>query len=529
MWIERDLDKMYARKKFFKIIFKGIEKDEYFRVWQSKITQKENAPDTSYIKTEFCNSIDDLNYYIEGKKYGINTYFNLATTDGKGGEVDNLKYRYCLAWDFDKKDDLNLDSKEIMFRFKALKLFYHAIVDSGNGFHVYMIINKTDDLQKVEDITKALGSILKADPNAMLKTQILRVPLTFNIKDKTKHKQVNIIHMFEENTIKPYDIDKLYKRFCNKKQSDDRTIQHAMNKSHFPPCIINMLKGVNEGDRNFAMRRIISFLKVYKYPESEGYNIIKEWNDKNNPPMSDIELNNQFKYIWEKYNYFGCITKDEGAQAIINKYCNKNECKSKSKNDILPIEGESITMEYTLCTDLRRSKKKFQLNGSHLVLISILKNNNSILYSNQLTQHLTYKGESCFGQTKISQLINELADNGYITIDKGNKRKCEKDLYKLTLIKSDDLTQFNMSYFVVLGVIKKNITPGDFRIYCFLRYRLKNGLSCTEDIIADELGISQSNVSYHIANLIKEKYIELYNNTNHKYSAYSNNYYRVNC
>jgi DNA-binding MarR family transcriptional regulator len=335
--------------------------------------------------------------------------------------------------------------------------------------------------------------------------------------------------MYEKSTVRPYNIDKLYEKFCNKQtESSDRTIQYALNKSNFPPCIVNMLKGVNDGDRNFALRRIISFLKVYKYSESEGYNMVKEWNNKNNPPMDNNELDRQCKYIWGKYNYFGCITKNEGSQAMINKYCNKEECKSQSKNDILPVEGESITMEYKLCTDLRRSKKKFQLNGSHLLLISILKNNNGELYSNQLIQHLTYKGESCLGQRTLSQLINELADNEYITIIRGNKRKGERDLYKLLPIKSDDITQFNMSYFVVLGVIKQNITPEDFKIYCFLRYRLKKELSCTEDVISDELGISQQNVSYHINNLVKEKYIEKYHTDNNN-SYFPSNYYRVNC
>lgn len=522
MWIERDIDKMHERKKFFRLIFKGMEKDEYFRVYQSKPAKKEG--DSDYRNVTFFNNIDDLNYHVESKKYNINTYFNLATTDGEQGEVSNLKYRYCLGWDFDKKDNPGLDVKELMFKFKELNLWYHILIDSGHGFHAYMIIDRTNDLQKVDDVTKTIGFKLKADPRAMLKTQILRIPLTFNINGK-KTKQVSIVKMFEEN-VKPYNIDKLYDRFCHK-QDDDRTIQYALNKSNLPPCIINILKGVECGDRNFALRRIISFLKVYKYSNSEGWNIVKEWNNKNSVPIDDSELDYQFKQMWEKFNYFGCITKDSGIQAIVDKYCNKDECRSKSKNDILLVEGETITMEYKLCKDLRRpTRNKFQINGSHLLIIGILKNNNGELYSDQLMQRLTYKGESCIGLTKISQFINELADNGYLTIRRGNKRKGEKDLYKLTPIKSNNLTQFNMSYFAVLGVIKKNITPEDFKIYCFMRYRLANGLNCTEEIIADELGISQPNVSLHISNLVKEKYLEKYINNG---SYFSSNYYKVNC
>ena len=492
--------------------------DQYIRIFQTK---------DNFNKVTFGNNIDELNNYIENHRYSANTNFNLATVDGQAGATENLKYRYFLAWDFDKKLDDKLDAKEIMFRFKNLGLWYHAIIDSGNGYHVYMCINKTNDFKKVEEATRTIGEKLGADPEAMLQTQVLRVPITFNIKDKPK--QVNIINMFESN-IKPYDINKLYSKYCKKETLEDRTIKYALNKSNFPPCVVNMLKGVLDGDRNFVIKRLISFLKIYKYSQSEAWNIIKEWNYKNDPPISDKELEYQFNYVWEKpYTCFGCIiTKHTDLQAKLNTYCNKELCQNKSKDEILFVEGETIQMEFKICKKFEPQRKnKFQLKGNHLLLISILKNNPEGLGTDGIIKNLTYKGKCCLSNKTLSNVLNELSQNEYLTKVAGNRRKKEKDFFKLNNIKCEEIEKFNLSFFAVLGVIQGNITSEDLKIYCYIRYRLSKRLDATQEKIADELGVTQSVISYHINNLLEAKYLDLY------YVDYSNGYgrnvYKINC
>lgn len=488
--------RMYERKKFFRLIFNGIEKDEYIRIFQSK---------EDYSQVTFFNGIDELNDYCESKRFNANTYFNLATTDGVGGATENLKYRYCLAWDFDKKIDSNLDSKELMFRFKELGLWYHALIDSGNGYHVYMVIDKTEDLDKVDEVTKSIGLKLKADTDAMLKTQILRVPFGYNYKYE-KLKQVNIVKMWEKN-VKPYSIEKLYKSYCGK---TDRTIQYALKKSNFPPCVSNILKGVIDGNRNFAIKRLISFLKVYQYSKSESWNVVKEWNYKNSPPINDDELERQFNYIWEKnYNCFGCITNDIDAQAKIKTYCNINLCKSESKNNILFIEGETIQMEYKICDKIKLHKKSFQIKGNHLLLIGILKNYPEGLNTSEILAKLTYKEKCCMSNKTLGNILNELTENKYLTRIIGNKRKKEKDFYKFNQIDCKEMDKFNLSYFAILGVVEKKISAEDFKIYCFMRYRLSKGLNVTQEKIGDELNITQQAVSSHINSLVKEHYLEI--------------------
>lgn len=523
---QEKIERLYKRKLFFNALYSdaiglgnNLINNQYIRVFQKK---------DEFNKVTFWNNIDDLNMYIENNRFNANTYFTLATTDGVAGAEENLQYRYFLAWDFDKKIDNKLNAKEIMFRFKELKLWYHCIIDSGNGYHVYMCINSTNNLKMVEKVTKALGEKLGADPEGMLRTQILRVPLTFNLKNRAK--QVNIIKMFSKDTIKPYDIDKLHDKYCKfTENKTDRTIQYAINNTNFPPCIVNILKGVEDGDRNFCLKRLISFLKLYKYNESESWNIIKEWNYKNEPQIDANELEYQFQYIYDKeYKCFGCITEDTLLQAQIKKYCDKEMCGNNHKNEIMYIEGDVIQMEYKICKKLESQRKNIlQLKGNHLLIICILKNNPEGLRTDEIIDKLTYKNKCSMSDKTLYNILNELSDNGYVTKIQGNKRKSEKDFYKMNSIKCEEIEKFNLCYFALLGVIKQNITPEDFKIYCYLRYRIHKKLNLVQEQLADELGLDQSTISKHIQNLIREKYLEI-KEVDYRINPLGVNIYKVN-
>lgn len=526
--MEDKIKKLYDRKVFFKTLYaeafdghNDLTDNQQFRLFQKK---------DDFTKITFYSNVDDMNNYIENNKYSSNLYFSLATTNGKGGAEDNLLYRYFLAWDFDKKLDKELNSYELMFRFKNLGLWYHALVDSGNGYHAYMCINKTNNLDKVEAVTKAIGKLLKADPESMLKTQVLRVPLSMNLKDKPK--QANIIKLYEEKTIKPYDINDLYNTYCGftSHSTNDRTIKYAINSTEFPPCIINILKGVCEGDRNFCLKRLISFLKIFRYKESEARNIIIEWNNKNNPPLSKKEIEYQFKYIWDKeYRCFGCNTDDNNLQGLIEKYCKKEKCTNIHQNEILLIDGEIIEMEYKLCKKLEPQRKDIlQLKGNHLLIICILKNNPEGMRTNKIIDELTYNGKCSLSHTILDKVLKELIQNSYITKIHKNQENDEDDMYKINPIKCKDIDKFSLSYFAVLGVIKGNITSEDFKIYCYLRYRKNRGLNLVQEKIADELGMTQQSISKHIKRLTNEKYLEVVHEKNKDSHQYDINIYKIN-
>ena len=94
-----------------------------------------------------CKDIDEAVSFCNRKdKYFYNSYYSLSTTDGAGRATENLKSRACLCWDFDKKDlgqDFNI--KDILHLFKSIRLYYHAIIDTGHGYHVYVFIEPTTE------------------------------------------------------------------------------------------------------------------------------------------------------------------------------------------------------------------------------------------------------------------------------------------------------------------------------------------------------------------------------------------------
>ncbi len=513
------IDILYQRKKFFKIIFPKINKWEYIRIFQKR---EDNS------KTTFWNDIDDMNTYIEKFKFNTNTYFSLATTDGQGGTITNIKHRYCIGLDFDKKLDSTLDTKEILLRFRKLNIWYHCIIDSGNGYHVYICIQETSDIEKVIQVTKILGQLLRADCQAELNTQILRVPLTYNLKDNVV-KQVNIIHMFDKNTIKPYDINKLYDRFVNinKVKNNDINIQYALKNTKIPPCIINILKGIEEGDRNWCLKRLISYFKLYGYNKNESNILIKEWNSKCTPPMSESELEYQFDYIWEKpYKCFGCRTRDKNILNKINKYCNKDICRYRNNNSTI---DDGVMIEYKILKRIEKSRRKnvVQIKGNEFLILMILKYNEKGLHTSEILKELTYKGKTYMNKITLNKYLKNLLDKKYIEKVNGNKSKGEENLYISKEIRTDDLHKINISFFCILGVLRDEITAEDLRIYSYIKYRLQESLSVTENVIADNLGIAKSTVSLHIANLVDTRYIDIVGK-DRVHKKYGFNIYRLN-
>ena len=472
-----------------------------------------------------------MNNYIEKYKFGCNTYFSLASTDKNGGAIENLKHRYCIGLDFDKKLDNTLDAKEIMFRFKKIGLWYHAIIASSSaGFHTYICIEETDDINKVVQVTKSLGQLLGADDKAELATQILRVPLTYNLKHN-KSNQVNIIHMFEKNTIKPYNIDNLYNKYCsiNNSNTDDRTIKYEIKNTNMPPCIINILTGVEEGMRNWSLKRLVSYFKLYGYSKSESSIMIKEWNNKCDPGLSTHELEYQFNYIWDKpYKCFGCKTEDAIIQSQISKYCNKELCKNKSRN-IQYENKDMITIEYKICRKLEKVRRKssVKLDSNEFFILSVLKNNPEGLKTSELIDKITYKNKCCLSKPTINKVLNNLANKKFIEIVTGIKSKKEENFYKVKCITCDNLNKINISYFAIVGVITGLISSSDLLVYTYMRYRINENLNLIESEIASLLGMTQQSLSTHIRSLIEAKYIE-FKGKEFKNNKYGNNVYSLN-
>lgn len=504
-------DFMYKRKQFFMTLYEPVlgEHNTLIDNQQIRIFQKNDT----FSKVSFFNNIDDLNEFIESHKFGVNTYFTLSTTDNESGSEEHLQSRTCIAFDFDKKDFDKLDTKDIIFFFKKIGLWFHALISSGNGFHVYMFIEKTNDMEKVLEVTKAIGQKLGADEKAMLSTQILRVPLSFNIKED-KSKQINIIQLFEKSTIKRYNINKLYNQFCrDTKDIGNKNTEFVLNNHNILPCVKSILEnGSTLGERNSSLQKIVVTMKRMNKSFNDTLYLCKEWNNKCIPIMSGHELDYQVKYMYESLDRCNYDCKD----------CeHKSNCFSTIESDFVFDQNEEmISIEYKIAKKLKYSNRSEIMGGNELLILNILKHFNKELSMSDILKHLTYKDKCRLSEKTIRETLKFLEDTKYISKYKGIKKLGLPDKYKFNHINSSMDTIFSMSYFPTLICIYGIITTDELRLYTHMRY--KNDISNKEnksngnifrinqEELAKDLNTTQARISIMINNLIESKILEIW-------------------
>ena len=457
------VDTKYNVKKFFKLIYRDKTEEEFIRVFQDNKTREK---DSTYSKVEFFNNIDDLVQFSTNKyiKYN-NTYFELSTTDGQQGNEEHLLNRYCISLDFDKKDlGVDFSSKDILNKFKAAKIHYHCLVDSGNGFHVYICINKTNNIKMVQEVQEALCDKLGADKNAIKSTQILRVPYSFNIKDYPK--RVKIIHMDDRNSdkFKPYDIEFLYKKNCINEfgsLAEDKQIKYTLNNTNIPICIQNILSnGTTEGDRYQDLQKIIVMLRQRNKPLGEIKAVCKEWAIKS---QYDDNLDYRINNIYDNLNYISMDCKS----------CeNKQECFNVVISDFdFDNNYDVFTLEDKLTKTLKSSKRKGakSLNGNELLIINVLKNNDDGLYKSEIVKKITYKKQCRLSEPTLIKTLKSLVDKEIITVVKGNSRAGIENFYIINAIRCKPDNIINVSYLATSMCICRLITPTELQLYHYMR------------------------------------------------------------
>lgn len=525
----KQLDLKYKLKKFLFAIFRpgiiagnNLRQNEYIRVYQNNKTESKQLEFEEVKRinnVEFFKNIDELVEFTFNKNnYYLNTYFNLATTDGLGGSYEDLEYRYCLGFDFDKKDlGQDFNYKDILNLFNKIKLHYHILVDSGNGFHAYVLINPTNNHKLVEEVTKVLANKLTADLNACKTTQVLRVPYSWNIKDKRK--QVKIIKCDE--VIYRYDIENLAKKYCRDIKTTENTNIRYILDTKIPSCISNILKnGSEDGNKNSDLQKIVVSLRLRNKTLTQVKAITDEWNAISENSFSDTELEYQVNYMYDKLKSvdFGCSN------------CNRSsECWSKIESDFIYTEEDIlINMAHKYAKDLKYKNRKGAkiMTGNQLFIYNVLLNNKDReLNVDEITELITYKKKKKIKNVAMSEktlrdTLKELLENDYITRQKGNARAGIKDTYKVNAVRCKVDKQFTISYFTTLAVIWGIISTEELRLYSHMRYKqdllVKEGkakgniLRINQEELAKDLGVSQPRISEMIDGLLDTKILDIW-------------------
>lgn len=533
-----EIDKAYKLKKFFMNLYReglkegnNLSDGEFIRV--VRIT------DSKSVQEKYFKNIDDLiKYALSKDSFFYNTYFELVTTNDEGGKTENLKHAYCLALDFDKSEfDRKLTIGELVEKFKSIGLFYHAIVDSGNGFHVYIYIQKTNCFNLIKEVATQISNKIGADLKSCNFTQLLRIPYTYNIKNTNEKKSVNIVHSIEKNNIKRYNIKKLYKNYCkhdeeisgNEKNKSNKSPQSIV-KANIKPCVINILEnGSKEHCNNSDLQKIVVELRSKNKTVDEIEYNCNRWNSLNAMPWNQTELDYQIKYMYNslirtQYNCKDCIY--------------QSTCKDMRISDFeFNDESILISVSETQMKSLRKPNRKGVkvMEGNDLVIYGVLKNHNDGLYREELIRELTYKKKCKLSDVTLTKVLKNLELNGFIEVKEGKKK-----FYYIPKARHKAELTFQIRFSATYECIKGSITSDELRLYCYMRYlhhkeqrenpkALKGNLyHINQRELAKLYGTTQQRISQMIINLENEKIISIYYREKSKNNGYEYYTYRLN-
>lgn len=533
------IDRKFEIKKFFMRMYRdalvsgnNLKEDEYFRVLRVKTDKKTRE---TYNKVNFFKNIDDLVEFCTSKQCtGWNTYFSINTTDGTSGQTESLKKAYVLGFDFDKKDyHKGFNHKDILNKFREIKVKYNTLVDSGHGYHVYVCIEETDNLTKVNEVTKAIATAIGSDINACKITQILRPPCTYNVKEDNR-KLVKTIFLEEEKNCRRYTIEDLHLRFCNKKEEVEKSnvnTKYVIEHNNLKPCIEEILqKGSKAHCNNTDLQKIVIELRHKNKSIGHIKSVVEEWNSKNEISWSSNEL-----YYQVENMYNNLFTTDFGCSNCKKKANCRSICLSDfeySENDVL------LNISETDMKHLKKSNRKGVkvMDGNDLVIFSVLKNHSDGLLREDIIAELTYREECLFSKNTLTKSLKNLEQNNFITVETVGKFK----LYKIKETKSKVELKYLISYGATYECIKSNISTEELRLYNYIRYvhhreqrenpkALRGNLfQMSQKDIAKEFGVTQQRISQMIDNLLREKIISPYYRAKSKNNSFDYYVYRLN-
>lgn len=448
-------------------------------------------------KNYFYKSLDELLelYKPDLSKhcyFGISSRGHKKNSKGKtSGENSNCVDVKALWFDFDY-----ITLEEVKNRIKIFEIAPSYIISSGNGYHIYYLLEERIATEKVIKILRPLTQKIGADIRVATHSKILRLPGTVNKKNDTwcEIVEVNRIEYPFEYFEKMVDIEEI-KEKEHIKISHGELARIASRCTSY--CISKMLSGVKKGERNTATLRLTYYFRdILKLEKSRALSLLQQWNRKNKPMEFPKEIEKNFNSIWDKdYKFLGCEFSG------MEKFCKKDKCFSPIISPTLEFENTPIKF------DTKIFEKNYKnLTGYELLFLGLLQ---------LFPEGLNYE--------EIKNKCTTKKTGKVFLHDQTRKRVLEDLLNKKLIEQYGDIYiyskkgQYNRAYVIISPsllrlVMHKMITQAEFKLLVLMKkYARKEEdyiIFPTEVTLAKELGITQSVVSKHISNLEGKNYLE---------------------
>ncbi len=253
------------------------------------------------LSPKFFSCVDDLISELPVLKAmsGYDVYFGVCPRKEHKGNKGAVSRIHVLWLDLDAKDHQEGKSG-ILDKLRTFPLKPTAVVDSGNGFHVYWALKEPEtDKALVEAYLKALCQALGGDKSSCEVARILRLPETFNRKDSAKPLSVRVVQLNPEAQYNLGDFDFL--PLAVPLVNGDKLSGEKPND-----WIAEALSNLSEGNRNTTFASIIGRLHRDELTASAILALLKPHAEKCHFP--EDELQREVNGICNRYPASGLIS-----------------------------------------------------------------------------------------------------------------------------------------------------------------------------------------------------------------------------
>ncbi|MEE3352387.1 MAG: hypothetical protein VZR13_08260, partial [Saccharofermentanaceae bacterium] len=409
---------------------------------------------------------------------------------------------------------------------KLPKLFVHAIVDSGHGFHCYICVPETDDLADLVAINRAVAEVVGADPKAVSPTQIARIPLSFNLKEGGQDPVRIVTNAYGGKYYRPLDL-RYIRQMCaeySRKEAEERILEkvqwhyEALSEAPDYLCIRRVMEeGADKGQRNFWHGRIVAMLKKEGYTLSRIQQECQEFNLKCRPPKSREEIEaDTDRYLAGDYRLLGCyeaFPEGDPRRQWVYDFCDKAHCATHRAGQTITIEGAEPAKINRKALD---NKPLRELDGVHFLILTILDvyadtyGRRGFRVSNlEKLLHSSVAKKQCVGKRRLREVLAELVKRKYVELTPD--RKAPKDYGRQRIKLSRRLEEFQRGYVqfyfsAANALIDGKISQTDFRVFlCLVRNLQTDHKAVTYDQIADDLDMDPQHVGRSIRRLRDER------------------------
>ena len=469
---------------------KQLLPDEYIRIVGLKAG-------SSFSRIWYVTTFDEFKNTIFKYKNSLNLYVTSSTTSGNtGGTKQDMFRRQILFFDFDKKDYPTYHTfDDFVDHFKKAipDLFYHCAVDSGNGFHFYVAIENTEDIERISNINKKLIVILGADKKAGSITQIMRIPSSLNLKKSDDNLVKVIVNTCGTDKFKPYTLEKLEsiidridrnQKFDEEKKNLPKQVYQGILKPFY--CVKKMIsEGADTGDRNFCLGRITNFYKYNGYTNHRAKELILEWNNRCRPPKSEQEVIKDFERYWETdYKLLGCNIDHK----TLEKFCDKSNC-TVSYN----FSGNTSIIKISNCVLANKFLRKY--DGYHYLILLILSQFkdpvSKKIIKDALTDTKTQK--TCMCNRTLDKILANLQNGKLICKSAAGYSYSDPPNY------GKGYTLFNQK--IIDFIVNKEVSQSQFKVFICIVRNLKSGTNTAYETLSENLLMDSSCISKHIKKL----------------------------